>query len=554
MGCCNFKLPVVLTRILWTLGVTVAIAGAMVAGYALHWQAFDARLAAVGVYGIVIAAVMFLQFFFSVLNQVWTLPRLKKRAAKANFQPTVGAQVVGYREDPRLFAACLRDLKALQYNNLKGLVVCVDGNEGEPDQSMVNEFKKLFPEGEVLNLTTPIAEMSEVQKSEVMTMIGDQPKAICISQPHRGKRHAMYTAMFTLLHWNCELMLLTDSDTMLAANVPEEMVKPFVDPSVGAVCGDVKIYNIENWVSFFSSLRYWFAFNVERAAQSFWGTVTCVSGPIGMYRATSVRQIMDRWVNQKFLGVPCTYGDDRHLTNLILSRGEKVHYTPSAVCDTDTPCHLFRWIAQQTRWTKSFYRELLYNLRWVHKHSVWMAVELVVQAIYPFFLATTLVWLLAIHQLELLVLVPILAVIVNGARVVWALIRTRRIEFIYYIYYSVMYMTMIIPIKLFAIATLWNNDWSTSVRSAVVNSFSKAAHAILWAICMVGAYIGLSIWLAIDGNGKHGKFSWQVAGTAIGVATALSVLLLLWWTVGIFWYLPRKRREIQAKLDASATV
>ena len=74
------------------------------------------------------------------------------------------------------------------------------------------------------------------------------------------------------------------------------------------------------------------------------------------------------------MGDKCTFGDDRHLSNLILEKGLSIFYTPFAKCKTDTPAELLRWIPQQTRWCKSFFREFFYNIRSFHKHSVWMSV------------------------------------------------------------------------------------------------------------------------------------------------------------------------------------
>lgn len=57
------------------------------------------------------------------------------------------------------------------------------------------------------------------------------------------------------------------------------------DPRVGAVGGDVRILNpLDSWVSFLSSLRYWVAFNVERACQSYFHCVSCISGPLGEWK------------------------------------------------------------------------------------------------------------------------------------------------------------------------------------------------------------------------------------------------------------------------------
>lgn len=105
----------------------------------------------------------------------------------------------------------------------------------------------------------------------------------------------------------------------------------------GAVTGDVQIWNKENFISYQSYLRYWYGFNVERAAESFFSVVNCISGPLGLYRKSVVDEVKDKWVHASFLGAKCTFGDDRHLTNLVLLKGLATLYTPYAKCKTDTP-------------------------------------------------------------------------------------------------------------------------------------------------------------------------------------------------------------------------
>lgn len=43
--------------------------------------------------------------------------------------------------------------------------------------------------------------------------------------------------------------------------------------------------------------------------------------PEGLYRNDLLQQFLESWYNQKFLGTHCTFGDDRHLTNRMLSMG-----------------------------------------------------------------------------------------------------------------------------------------------------------------------------------------------------------------------------------------
>ena len=149
----------------------------------------------------------------------------------------------------------------------------------------------------------------------------------------------------------------------------------FSNSKLAGVTGDVRIWNKkESFLARMSALRYWFAFkyvpdshvvvlvsdhlpSVERACQSGFGCVGCLSGPLGLYKVSDLMTILGPWILQSFLGKETTFGDDRHLTNRILSLGHKTGYTHLAFCDSDTPAGYVRWVKQQTRWSKSFFRE-----------------------------------------------------------------------------------------------------------------------------------------------------------------------------------------------------
>lgn len=52
------------------------------------------------------------------------------------------------------------------------------------------------------------------------------------------------------------------------------------------------------------------------------GYWSCTPSPhLGLYRNNLLQQFLEAWYNQKFLGTHCTFGDDRHLTNRMLSMG-----------------------------------------------------------------------------------------------------------------------------------------------------------------------------------------------------------------------------------------
>lgn len=107
---------------------------------------------------------------------------------------------------------------------------------------------------------------------------------------------------------------------------------------IGGVTADVRIWNRnKSLLARMCSVRYWMAFNIERACQSWWGCVGCISGPMGLYRACDLHEILGLWNLQRFGGKDTTFGDDRHLTNQILAKGLRTRYTHRTYCESESP-------------------------------------------------------------------------------------------------------------------------------------------------------------------------------------------------------------------------
>ena len=78
--------------------------------------------------------------------------------------------------------------------------------------------------------------------------------------------------------------------------------------------------------------------------------VACCSGCLSAFKAELLKSIMDDFVAQTFFGEPCTYSEDRHLTNLVLKQGYNVLYIPEAIAYTKSPETLSGFMRQQKRW------------------------------------------------------------------------------------------------------------------------------------------------------------------------------------------------------------
>jgi hyaluronan synthase len=155
-----------------------------------------------------------------------------------------------------------------------------------------------------------------------------------------------------------DVIVTIDSDSALQPGALLAIVGPFRDPKVGAVAGKVGAYNRKaGLLPRMLHVRYILSFDVLRAAESSYGTVYCCPGALTAYRASIVREVLAPWLKQTFLGAECTYGEDRALTNWILSLGYFTVYQRSAVVHTVVPTNYKTMCKMFLRWDRSYVRE-----------------------------------------------------------------------------------------------------------------------------------------------------------------------------------------------------
>ncbi len=279
---------------------------------------------------------------------------------------------------------------------------------------------------------------------------------------NKGKRLAQDVAIRDSVG---DMVLTIDSDTQLAPDAVRHMVAALADERVGAATGDVRVSNSgTNLLTRLIDLRYWVAFNQERAAHAYYGAVLCCSGPLSIYRREVVDAIWGRYVAQTFRGIECTYGDDRHLTNLVLSEGHRTVFVPDARCITSAPTTLRQYLRQQLRWNKSYYRELLWTLSFLPRLGRYMWFEVITQTMLPMLLALAVVATgvrAAIHGPSVLALYAAIVAVMAVAHCLYAVWRQRNAGFFLFVVYGFLHALLLIPLRLRAIGSLTDNSWGT---------------------------------------------------------------------------------------------
>jgi hyaluronan synthase len=189
------------------------------------------------------------------------------------------------------------------------------------------------------------------------------PISVHYFSENRGKREALHTAVTHLLDDDVDFVVTIDSDTILEPEALVRVVEPLLEPSIGASTGNVLLLNEkQNLLTRMIGTYYWVGLNIYKQAQSVIRSVVCCSGCLAAYKVALLREVIDEFAEQRFLGEACTHSEDRHLTNLVLKRGYDVVYVSEAVSWTETPATVVGFLRQQRRWKRGYVRESIYTL------------------------------------------------------------------------------------------------------------------------------------------------------------------------------------------------
>jgi len=203
---------------------------------------------------------------------------------------------------------------------------------------------------------------------------------VFLQKTNKGKREAMALG---ILNASSDLVIFVDSDSFLEPDAIVNLVQPFIDPKVAGVSGRTDVANTyTNWLTKTQAVRYYIAFRVLKAAESYFDSVMCLSGPLSAYRKSEVVKVLGKWVNQTFLGNKATFGDDRSLTNFIV-KNNRTYYQDTAICSTIVPNKNRVFLKQQMRWKRSWLRESLMAARFMWKKEPLMSLSFYMGLVIP---------------------------------------------------------------------------------------------------------------------------------------------------------------------------
>jgi hyaluronan synthase len=282
---------------------------------------------------------------------------------------------------------------------------------------------------------------------------------------NRGKRAALERGFRRA---RGEIVVTIDSDSVIESRTLLEIAGPFRDPKVGAVAGRVAVFNREQGIiPKMLKVRFLFSFDVLRAVQSKYRTVYCCPGALSAYRTAVVRRVLNPWINQTFLGITCTYGEDRSMTNFILSEGYNTVYQRTAQVYTVVPWTYKKLWKMYLRWDRSYIRETIRLFKLVWKRPVGTRIITVIDLFltnlrYPIgYVNLVLLVFFSVHYPVTILRLFCVIGLFSLMNMMYYLKNERSWDFLYgilYAYFSFLSLFWIFPYALF---TLRSRSWMT---------------------------------------------------------------------------------------------
>jgi cellulose synthase/poly-beta-1,6-N-acetylglucosamine synthase-like glycosyltransferase len=175
-----------------------------------------------------------------------------------------------------------------------------------------------------------------------------------IHRPNGGKATALNHG---LLFARGEIIVIVDADSQICKNTLIELVKPFRDPEVVAVAGNIKVLNRRNFLTNCQALEYIASINIYRRALDVFGSVTVVPGALGAYRREAMQSSGSYDTD--------TLVEDFDVTIKALKTGQIVQASTSAISYTEAPYTVKDLFKQRLRWYRGNFQAM-----WKHRDAI----------------------------------------------------------------------------------------------------------------------------------------------------------------------------------------
>lgn len=184
-----------------------------------------------------------------------------------------------------------------------------------------------------------MAEVAERLKSE------DLVDVVVATRIRGGKSAA---ANLGLGYCTGEIIVIADADTTYDRDAFAELLRPFADPKVGAVSGNLGVRNTAaSLLTRWQAVQYLVSISLGRRVTDMFDILFIVSGAFGAFRREAIASVG---------GWDVGPGEDADLTVKLRRAGWRIRFAPDAWSLTDVPENLRVLVNQRMRWNRSLIR------------------------------------------------------------------------------------------------------------------------------------------------------------------------------------------------------
>lgn len=201
-----------------------------------------------------------------------------------------------------------------------------------------------------------------------------------------------------------DIIIKIDGDSSFDNNMVERATRHFVDPTVAAVSGTLRVENAsESLCTRLQAIQYFLAIHASKTALSTFNTVNNISGAFGIFRRETL-QLVQGWDAGTAEDLDITM----RIKNYFANKKQKIRivFDPEAICFTEVPNTFLKFYKQRIRWEGDF-PYILYKHRFSLTPSLlgWSNFLLMIMIAFsnivvPFLVFVYTVWLFLYYKMD----------------------------------------------------------------------------------------------------------------------------------------------------------
>ncbi|MEN3584754.1 glycosyltransferase [Streptomyces sp. ZYX-F-203] len=180
------------------------------------------------------------------------------------------------------------------------------------------------------------------------------PGVRVVRQLNAGKPAALNRGLANASH---DIVVMMDGDTVFEPSTVRELVRPFGDPSVGAVAGNAKVGNKDSLIGAWQHIEYVMGFNLDRRMYDVLGCMPTIPGAVGAFRRSALERVGGMSED--------TLAEDTDVTMALHRDGWRVVYAENARAWTEAPETVQQLWSQRYRWSYGTMQAI-----WKHRGAV----------------------------------------------------------------------------------------------------------------------------------------------------------------------------------------